>query len=128
MINDIYDLLKFKLGSEVSDYEFEIIPVPPYDFIQNSLSLEPYEYFGPISNIMGLRTNQILLYFNADVLMKVELIFKGNHLKIITDILETNIKLFPDTIMFLKLYHVIATDKTYLTYQYTILGENINEK
>lgn len=81
MKNDIYDYLKFKIDSEFADYEFDIIPVPPYELIENKLSLEPYEYFGIISEIFGVRTKHIFLYFNADVLMRVELLFTGDLLK-----------------------------------------------
>ncbi len=78
MKNDIYDYLIFKLDSEYADYEFEIIPIPPYEFIENGLALEPYEYFGKIYDILELRTKHILMYFNADVLMRVEFLFYGD--------------------------------------------------
>ena len=78
MKNDIYDYLLFKLDTEFADYEFDIIPIPPYEFIENELALEPYEYFGKINEILNLKVKHILLYFNADILMRVEFLFKGD--------------------------------------------------
>ncbi|QIG90670.1 hypothetical protein G6R40_13900 [Chryseobacterium sp. POL2] len=78
MKNDIYDYLLFKLDTEFADYEFDIISIPPYEFIENELALEPYEYFGEINAILELKVKHILLYFNADVLMRVEFLFKGD--------------------------------------------------
>jgi len=88
MKNDIYEILKFRLDEESYTYEFEIIPVPPYEIIENNLSLEPYEYFGEINNILGFRTKQVILYFNADVLMKVEIKFSDNITLELKEILE----------------------------------------
>ncbi|HAT3992457.1 hypothetical protein HZP84_08740 [Elizabethkingia anophelis] len=75
MKNDIYSYLKFRLGEEYCNFEFEVIPLPPYEILENSLILEPYEYFGEISEIFEIRVKHIILYFNADILMKVELKF-----------------------------------------------------
>lgn len=78
MKNNIYDYLIFKLNSEYAEYEFDLISIPPYEFIENGLSLEPYEYFGEIHEILELRTKHILMYFNADILMRVEFLYPGD--------------------------------------------------
>lgn len=49
------------------------------EFIENNLSLEPYEYFGDINEIFGIAVSPtIVLYYNADILMRVEYKIKGN--------------------------------------------------
>jgi hypothetical protein len=88
MKNNIYDYLIFKLDSEYTDYEFDLISIPPYEFIENGLSLEPYEYFGEINELLELRTKHILMYFNADVLMRVEFLYPGDILDFLRQKLE----------------------------------------
>ena len=88
MKNDIYDYLIFRLDSEFADYEFDLIPIPPYEFIENDLALEPYEYFGEINKVFDIRTKHILLYFNADILMRVEFLFSGDILNYLAKKLE----------------------------------------
>lgn len=88
MKNNIYDYLYFKIGEEFCIYEFEIIPIPPYEFIENGLSLESYEYFGDIKEIFGLMVKQIILYFNADILMRVDMKFRGNLTEMLNDRIE----------------------------------------
>jgi len=122
MKNDLYKHLKFRLDDEHNDFEFEVISVPPYEFIENNLSLVPYEYFGDINEVLGLKVKQILLYFNADRLMRVELKFKGkkiNYLKKEIEKLE-NIKL--PSIMFLKMYYLPEQNLTILLYQKKVLN------
>ena len=122
MKNDIYDYLMFKLGSESAEYEFDIIPIPPYEFLENKLSLEPYEYFGDIKQILGYNTKQIILYYNADVLMRVAVKFKGNNQKYIKRILETSDIDFSNTNMFLKMYFSSELQETVLIYQHPLLN------
>ncbi|MFP7657626.1 hypothetical protein [Chryseobacterium proteolyticum] len=88
MKNNIYDYLIFKLDSEYTDYEFDLISIPPYEFIENGLSLEPYEYFGEINEVLELRTKHILMYFNADVLMRVEFLYPSDILDFLRQKLE----------------------------------------
>lgn len=88
MKNNIYDYLIFKLDSEYADYEFDLISIPPYEFIENGLSLEPYEYFGEINEVLELRTKHILMYFNADVLIRVEFLYPGDILEFLKQKLE----------------------------------------
>ena len=88
MKNNIYDYLIFKLDSEYADYEFDLISIPPYEFIENGLSLEPYEYFGQIHEVLELRIKHILMYFNADVLMRVEFLYPGDILDFLKQKLE----------------------------------------
>lgn len=122
MKNDIYEILKFRLDEESYTYEFEIIPIPPYDFIENNLSLEPYEYFGEVNSILGFRTQQVILYFNADRLMRVEIKFRGNITLELKERLE-NLNVELPSIMFLKLYYLEAEDKTVIFYQKKILSK-----
>lgn len=119
-MKSIYDHLKFRLNSESAEYEFQIIPVPPYDFLEKNLSLEPYEYFGEVNEILGYRTHQVILYFNADVLMRAELRFKGNLLTEIKQKLEElTIKLPPR--VSLNLSFSQTSDHTVVIYQKSIL-------
>ena len=116
MKNSIYDILKFKLGEESYEYEHKIIPIPPYKFLENNLLLEPYEYFGEISTILGYRTQRLILYFNADILMRVEIKFTGDIvLNLKSKLEETNLNF--SSIMFLKMYYKQEENLTIITYQ-----------
>lgn len=120
MKKDIYDYLIFKLNSEHSDYEFDLIAIPPYEIIEHGLSLEPYEYFGSITEILHQKTKHILLYFNADVLMRVEFLFKGDLINYLKQQLDSiNVEL-PDYLML-----VLKKNKKYtiLMYQNKILNK-----
>ena len=117
MKNDIYELLKFRLDSEYEELEFEIIPIPPYDFIQNKYSLEPYEYFGEINEIFGLKVKCIILYYNADILMKVKMIFLGDVANELKQNLELENIFFQDSEIQLKLYFESSKNRTILLYQ-----------
>ena len=115
MKNDIYEHLKFRLDSEYEELEFEIIPIPPYDFIQNKYSLEPYEYFGEINEILGLKVKCIILYYNADILMKVKLTFLGNVANELKQNLELENIIFQDSEIQLKLYFDSSKKQNYST-------------
>lgn len=117
MKNDIYEHLKFRLDSEYEELEFEIIPIPPYDFIHNKYSLEPYEYFGEINEILGLKVKCIILYYNADILMKVKLTFLGNVANELKQNLELENIIFQDSEIQLKLYFESLKNRTILLYQ-----------
>ncbi|WP_407476214.1 hypothetical protein [Elizabethkingia anophelis] len=122
MKNDIYSYLKFRLGDEYCNFEFEVIPLPLYEILENSLILEPYEYFGEISEIFGFRIKHIILYFNADILMKVELKIKGNkiiHIKTELDNLKNTAL---PSIMFLEIWYNQEEDFTVLVYQNSVLN------
>jgi hypothetical protein len=121
MINDIYQHLKFRLDDEHQDFEFEIISVPPYEFIENNLSLVPYEYFGEINEILGLKVKQVLLYFNADRLMRVELKYKENMIENLKNKLEEFTVTFPSSVT-LKLYYQQENNLTILMYQKEVLN------
>lgn len=119
MKNDIYDYLLFKLDSEYADYELDLISIPPYEFIENGLALEPYEYFGEINEILELKVTHILMYFNADILMRVEFLFKGDlieYLKLKLE--ELNMIELPEYMML-----ILRKDKkfTVLMYQNKVL-------
>ncbi|MEG1199160.1 MAG: hypothetical protein RSD53_07200 [Algoriella sp.] len=124
MKNNIYDYLIFKLDSEYADYEFDLISIPPYEFIENELSLEPYEYFGDIHDILELKTKHILLYFNADILMRVEFLYPVNIAGFLKQKLEEiqNIEL-PEYMML-----ILRKDKKFsvLMYQNKLLQNNLN--
>jgi hypothetical protein len=121
MINDIYEHLKFRLDDEHQDFEFEIISVPPYEFIENNLSLVSYEYFGEINEILGLKVKQVLLYFNADRLMRVELKYRENKVESLKNKLEEFTVSFPSSVT-LKLYYQQEDNMTILMYQKEVLN------
>ena len=122
MKNDIYKYLKFRLDDEHNDFEFEIISVPPYEFIENNLSLVTYEYFGDINEILGLKVKQILLYFNADRLMRVELKYRENMIEILKNKLEEFTSSFHNSVT-LKLYYQEEENLTILMYQKEVLNK-----
>lgn len=122
MKNDIYEYLKFRLDDEHNDFEFEIISVPPYEFIENNLSLVPYEYFGDINEILGLKVEQILLYFNADRLMRVELKYRENMVENLKSRLEEFTITLPYSVA-LKLYYHEEENLTILMYQKKVLNK-----
>ena len=124
MKNSIYDILKFKLGEESYGYEHKIIPIPPYKFLENNLLLEPYEYFGEISTILGYRTQRLILYFNADILMRVELKYKGDIVMNLKSKLEES-QLNFSSIMFLKLYFNQEENLSVLMYQKKLLLKKV---
>lgn len=113
--------LIFKLDTEFADYEFDLIPIPPYDFIVNNLSLEPYEYFGKNDVLFGMKTKQIILYYNADILMKVRITFTGDVLGKIKTIIEGCGLILHNSIQ-LKLYYDTGINRTIIDYQKKILG------
>ena len=121
MKKNIDDLLQFKLNSEVADLEFQIIPIPPFKIMENNLSLEIYEYFGEINEFLGCKIKQVFLYYNADILMRVELIFQENVIHTIKRELERVDIDFQDSIMFLKLYQKAQTKETVLLYGLKVL-------
>lgn len=125
MNNDIYNHLKFTLGDEYASFEHEVITVPPYEFLENNLSLESYEYFGENSKILGIITKHIFLYFNADVLMRVELTFIGDKVKALKKKLESLKVILPSNIS-LKLYYSKDTELTILMYQNRVLESFYN--
>lgn len=120
MNNDIYNYLKFELGTGYELYEFQVISIPPYEFLENNLSLVSYEYFGDNSKILGIITKHIFLYFNADVLMRVELLYRGDKVKALKRKLEELNVAFPINVT-LKLYYSATTDLTVLMYQNKVL-------
>lgn len=120
MTNDFYNYLKFGLGTEYDFFEFQVISIPPYEFLENNLSLESYEYFGDNSKVLGLITKHIFLYFNADVLMRVELLYRGDKVKTLKRKLEELNVTFPNYTT-LKLYYSENTGLTILMYQDKVL-------
>lgn len=122
MKNDIYEHLKFRLDDEHQDFEFEIISVPPYEFIENNLSLVPYEYFGDINEVLGLKVKQVLLYFNADRLMRVELKYRKNMVESLKSRLQEFTITFPNSVT-LKLYYHEEENLTILMYQKEVLNK-----
>lgn len=123
MKNEIYKHLKFKIGEESYDREWEIIPIPPYEILENKLSLEPYEYFGEISEILGFKTSQIILYYNADILMRVMVFYKGDLAEELARELESLKVILPNNLnLFIKYQE--ATELTLLLYQKKILIQN----
>lgn len=120
MNNDIYNYLKFKLGTDYDSFEFQVISIPPYEFLDNNLSLVSYEYFGDNSKILEITTKHIFFYFNADVLMRVELLYRGDKVKSLKRKLEELNVAFPINVT-LKLFYSATTGLTVLMYQNKVL-------
>ena len=116
MRKDIYDYLKFRLDSQYEDYEFELIPIPPYDFLENNLTLEPYEYFGSDDIVFGIRAKQIILYYNADILTKVKIKFRDDKVEILKNKIEKLQSNLP-TNMNLRLFFDTFENSTWIEYE-----------
>jgi len=65
--------LKFKLGSQLENWEFDLSTLREY--IQDGISYEVYEYIGKDKSFLGIESDRIELSFNADILVKVEYYF-----------------------------------------------------
>ena len=68
-----YIELKFKLGSQLENWEFDLSTLREY--IQDRISYEVYEYTGNDKSFLGVEFDRIELSFNADVLVMVEYYF-----------------------------------------------------
>ena len=123
MKNEIYSYLKFKIGEESYEREWEIIPIPPYVILQKQLSLEPYEYFGEVSEILGFKSSKIILYYNADILMRVEIYYRGDLTKALVSELN-NLNIMLPTNLNILINYVQDGDLTLLLYQNKILLQN----
>lgn len=120
MNNDIYNYLKFELGTEYDSFEFQVVSIPPYEFLENNLSLVSYEYFGDNSKVLGIITKHIFLYFNADILMRVELLYRGDKVRTLKRNLEELNVTFTVNLT-LKLFYSEITGLTVLMYQNKVL-------
>ena len=122
-MEDIYHYLIFKLGSECADFEFDLIPIPPFEFLENKFSLEPYEYFGEAIKVFNLIPKQIVLYYNADILMRVRFTFRGNVIDYLNSQLEMNSVELPNG-MNLSISYFSGFRQTILLYEKSILGKS----
>ncbi|MEC5158858.1 hypothetical protein [Chryseobacterium sp. MP_3.2] len=122
-MEDIYHYLIFKLDSECADFEFDLIPIPPFEFIENNLSLEPYEYFGETVRIFDRIPKQIVLYYNADILRRVRITFKGDVTDYLTCQLDRISVELPNG-MNLSISYFSGFRQTILLYEKGMLGKN----
>lgn len=111
------------LDSECADFEFDLIPIPPFEFIENNLSLEPYEYFGETVRIFDIVPKQIVLYYNADILMRVKITFKDDVTEYLNSQLERISVELPNG-MNLSISYFSGFRQTILLYQKSILGKS----
>lgn len=72
-MNNEHIELKFKLGSQLENWEFDLSTQREY--IQDGISYEVYEYTGNDKSFLGVEFDRIELSFNADVLVMVEYYF-----------------------------------------------------
>lgn len=74
MKNEIYKHLKFKIGEESFKYEFRL-------FLEEDYCCKKYCYDVYLfdkekdENLFGLKVKKVLLYYNADILTKVDYYF-----------------------------------------------------
>lgn len=73
-MNNEHIELKFKLGSQLENWEFDLSTLREY--IQDGISYEVYEYIGNDKSFLGFKPDKIELTFNADILVKAEYYFK----------------------------------------------------
>jgi hypothetical protein len=104
-MKNINEVLQFKIGEELSKREFDIIPIPPSECIENNLSLEPYEFFGNLDNLFGLKISaSVVLYYNADVLMRVMYKIRENIVNLLIKRIEESNLLIPKEISLIVAY------------------------
>lgn len=81
MKRDPNDKLKFKIGEEFENWEFELNAIPPYEIMENGLTYQIYEYIGEPRYLFQCPISTTLLFFNTDILQRVvyqiDLKFKG---------------------------------------------------
>lgn len=73
-MNNEHIELKFKLGSQLENWEFDLSTLREY--IQDGICYEVYEYVGSDKSFLGIEPDRIELSFNAEILVKVEYYFK----------------------------------------------------
>jgi len=104
-MKNINEVLQFKIGEESYEREFDIIPIPPFECIENNLSLEPYEFFGHIDNLFDLKISaSVVLYYNTDVLMRVMYKIRENILNLLIKRIEELNLLIPKEISLIVAY------------------------
>ena len=87
MSKDIYRTLKFKIGEDLKHRMHEVIPIPPVGNLEEGT--HPYEYFGDINKILNIPTSRIILFFRAQVLVKVLMVFGINFKTQLIEMLES---------------------------------------
>ncbi|MCJ7933846.1 MAG: hypothetical protein MUW56_09470 [Chryseobacterium sp.] len=106
--------MQFEIGEEACKREFDIIPIPPFDFIENNLSLEPHEFFGQIDNLFDLKISaSVILFYNADILMRVKYKIRKNVVNILIKKIEESNLLIPKEISLM-----VAYDKNITIFKY----------
>ena len=86
MNKDIYSTLKFRIGEELRNISHEVIPIPPLP--KSEGEIHPYEYFGEINEILNLPASRIVLFFRAQVIVKVLIVFDINLKTSLIEMLE----------------------------------------
>ncbi len=76
MKTEIHKHLKFAIGEQYENYEFQLSSIKEY--VENEISYEAYLYTGSGNSIFNQEADKILLHFNADILMKVEYVFNAD--------------------------------------------------
>lgn len=74
MKNEIYKHLKFKIGEESYKNEFRLFPEEDYCCKKYCYDVYLFDKEKE-ENLFGLKVNRILLYYNADILTKIDYYF-----------------------------------------------------
>lgn len=84
-MNNEHIELKFKLGSQLENWEFDLSTIREY--IENEICYEIYEYVGSDKSFLGFEADRIELSFNADILEKVEYYFmEEQHIELLGEL------------------------------------------
>lgn len=75
MKNEIHKHFKFTIGEQYENYEFQLSSFKEIE--EKRISYDVYLYTGK-KNIFKIQAEEILLYFNADILMKIEYVLDEN--------------------------------------------------
>ena len=104
-MTDINEALQFKIGEESYKREFDIISIPPFECIENNLSLEAYEFFGHIDSLFNLKVStSVILYYNADILMRVMYKIRENIVNLLIKKIEESNLFIPKEISLMVTY------------------------
>lgn len=80
--------LKFRIGEQYENYEFQLKPIKEY--IENNIHYDAYSFEENSNSILGIKTDKVELHYNADVLEKVVCYFKGNQYECLKEQIEQN--------------------------------------
>ncbi len=102
MKTEIHKYLKFTIGEQYENYEFQLSSIKEY--VENGLSYEVYLYTGYEKSIFNQEAEKILLHFNADILMKLVYIFNDDCFEELKEQINKIIEAVKEDVYFISWY------------------------